>query len=114
VKIWKNIGMAIKAKSGAYLLPDDPSLLPIYEAIQAAGRPLIAHLAEPDGAWLPLYAKNPEIRYYSANPRWHMHGKRGAPVKAEILDARDRLLARYPNLRVVGCHLVVCHSLIFG
>jgi predicted TIM-barrel fold metal-dependent hydrolase len=105
VKIWKNIGMAIRAKSGAYLLPDDPALLPIYEAIQAAGRTLIAHLAEPDGAWLPLDSKNPEIRYYSANPRWHMHGKPGAPVKAEILDARDRLLGRFPNLRVVGCHL---------
>jgi predicted TIM-barrel fold metal-dependent hydrolase len=105
VKIWKNIGMAIKARSGAYLLPDDPALLPVFEAIQAAGRTLIAHLAEPDGAWLPLDAKNPEIRYYSANPHWHMHGKPGAPVKAEILDARDRLLARYPKLRIVGCHL---------
>lgn len=105
VKVWKNVGMAIKGKSGAYLLPDDPALLPVYEAIQAADRTLIAHLAEPDGAWLPLDAKNPELRYYSANPRWHMHGKPGAPVKADILDARDRLLARYPKLRVVGCHL---------
>jgi len=105
VKVWKNIGMAIKAKSGAYLLPDHPALLPIYEAIEAAGRTLIAHLAEPDGAWLPLDAKNPEVRYYSANPRWHMYGKPDAPVKADILDARDRVLARYPKLRVVGCHL---------
>ena len=105
VKIWKNIGMSIKAKSGAYLLPDDPALLPIYEAIQAADRTLIAHLAEPDGCWLPLDAKNPEIRYYSANPQWHMYGKPGAPVKDDILDARDRVLARYPKLRVVGCHL---------
>ena len=97
MKIWKNIGMAIKAKSGAYLLPDDPALLPIYEAIQAADRTLIAHLAEPDGGWLPLDAKNPELRYYSANPRWHMYGKPGAPVKADILEARDRVLARYPE-----------------
>jgi len=34
-----------------------------------------------------------------------MHGKPGAPVKAEILGARDRMLARYPKLRIVGCHL---------
>jgi predicted TIM-barrel fold metal-dependent hydrolase len=105
VKIWKNIGMAIKAKSGAYLLPDDPALRPIYEAIQWADRTLVAHLAEPDGAWLPLDDKNPELAYYSRNPQWHMYGKLGAPVKAAILAARDRLLARYPNLRVVGCHL---------
>ncbi len=105
VKVWKNVGMAIKGGSGAYLLPDDPRLRPIYEAIEAADRTLIAHLAEPDGAWLPLVASNPELRYYSANPQWHMHGKPGAPVKREILDARDRVLARYPKLRVVGCHL---------
>ncbi len=105
VKIWKNIGMAIKAKSGAYLLPDDPALLPIYEAIQRADKTLIAHLAEPNGAWLPLDAKNPEITYYSNYPQWHMFGRAGATDKASILTARDRVLARYPKLRVVGCHL---------
>ena len=105
VKIWKNIGMSIKAKSAAYLLPDDPALLPIYEAIERADRTLVAHLAEPDGAWLPLDAKNPELTYYSNNPQWHMFGKTGAPVKEDILKARDRVLARYPKLRVVGCHL---------
>ena len=105
VKIWKNIGMAIRSKSGAYLLPDDPALLPIYEAIQGAGRTLIAHLAEPDGAWMPLDARNPEYAYYSRNPQWHMYGKAGAPVKDAILNARDRVLGRDPRLRVVGCHL---------
>ncbi len=105
VKIWKNIGMAIQSRSGAYLLPDDPALLPIYEAIQRADRTLLAHLAEPDGAWLPLDDENPEIAYYSKNPQWHMFGKAGAPDKDAILAARDRVLARFPNLRVVGCHL---------
>jgi hypothetical protein len=105
VKIWKNIGMSIKARTGAYLLPDDPALRPIYDLILKADRTLVAHLAEPNGAWLPLDAKNPELRYYSNNPQWHMYGKAGAPVKEDILKARDRLLALYPKLRVVGCHL---------
>lgn len=105
VKIWKNIGMAIRGKSGSYLLPDDPALRPIYEAIGRADRTLVAHLAEPDGAWLPLDDKNPELPYYSKNPQWHMLGRSGAPSKETILGARDRLLARYPKLRVVGCHL---------
>jgi predicted TIM-barrel fold metal-dependent hydrolase len=104
VKIWKNIGMAIRSKSGAYLLPDAPSLLPVYEAILKADRTLVAHLAEPDGAWLPLDDKNPELPYYSKNPHWHMLGK-GTPSKEAILSARDSVLARYPRLRVVGCHL---------
>jgi predicted TIM-barrel fold metal-dependent hydrolase len=97
--------MAIKSKAGTYLLPDDTSLLPIYEAIQRADRTLVAHLAEPNGAWLPLDANNPELSYFSANPQWHMLGRTGTPSKEAILTARDRVLARYPKLRVVGCHL---------
>jgi predicted TIM-barrel fold metal-dependent hydrolase len=105
VKVWKNIGMSIKSKAGAYLLPDNPSLLPIYEAIQQADKTLIAHLAEPNGAWMPLDASNPEFEYYSKNPQWHMYGKNSAPTKESILKARDRVLSLYPKLRVVGCHL---------
>lgn len=105
VKIWKNIGMSVKTKSGAYLMPDAAPLLPIYEAIQKADRTLVAHLAEPDGAWMPLDKKNPEYPYYSKNPQWHMYGKPGVPSKEAILTARDRILAKFPKLRVVGCHL---------
>ena len=74
VKIWKNIGMAIKSKSGLPP-PDEPTLLPIYDMIQRADRTLITHLAEPIGAWLPLDAGNPEFTYYSINPQWHIYGK---------------------------------------
>lgn len=105
VKIWKNIGMGIRGKSGAYLLPDNAALMPVYEAIQKADKTLIAHLAEPDGAWLPLDKNNPEIGYYSQHPEWHMYGRPGIPRKDAILEARDRILERYPKLRVVGCHL---------
>jgi predicted TIM-barrel fold metal-dependent hydrolase len=105
VKIWKNIGMWIRSKSGQYLMPDSPALMPIYEAVQKANRTLVAHLAEPDGAWMPLDNKNPEIRFYSSNPEWHMYNKPGVPKKEEILTARDRIAARFPKLRIVGCHL---------
>ena len=105
VKIWKNVGMGIRSKSGAYLMPDNPALFPIYEAIQKQGKTLVAHLAEPDGAWLPLNSQNPELAYYSAHREWYQYGRPGAPAKQAILRARDRVLARYPKLRVVGAHL---------
>jgi len=105
VKIWKNIGMSIRSKTGEYLLPDNVALTPVFEAIQSADKTLIAHLAEPDGAWLPLDKNNPEIDYYSGHPEWHMHGRKGVPAKETILSARDHILERHPKLRVVGCHL---------
>ena len=105
MKVWKNVGMGIRSKSGEYLLPDNPALLPIYEAIQKAGKTLICHLAEPDGAWLPLDAANTESGYLKSHPEWHMYGHPEAPSKDTILAARDRIMARYPKLRVIGCHL---------
>jgi predicted TIM-barrel fold metal-dependent hydrolase len=105
VKIWKNVGMGIPSKSGEYLLPDNAALTPVFDAIQKADKTLIAHLAEPDGAWLPLDKNNPEIGYYSHHPEWHMYGRQGVPAKEAILAARDHILERHPKLRVVGCHL---------
>jgi predicted TIM-barrel fold metal-dependent hydrolase len=105
VKVWKNVGMGIRSHSGAYLLPDHPALLPIYQSVQNEGKTLICHLAEPDGAWLPLGPSNSEAGYLKAHPEWHMLGREGAPSKDTILAARDRVIARYPKLRVIGCHL---------
>ena len=106
VKIWKSIGMAIRSKSGAYLMPDDPALLPVYRAnIEQANKTLIAHLAEPNGAWILLDNNNPEIRFYSSRPEWHMLNKPGTPKKSEILAARDRIAELNPKLRIIGCHL---------
>jgi len=101
VKIWKNIGMAIQSKKGDYLLPDHSSLLPIYDAIQKADRTLIAHLADPNGMWEPPRTDRP-----TTSPAWwNRYGRPGTPSKEEILLARDRVLAKYPKLRVVGCHI---------
>ena len=105
VKIWKNVGMGIRSKSGEYLLPDHAALTPVFDSIEKADKTLIAHLAEPDGAWLPLDKNNPEIGYYSSHPEWSMYGRAGVPAKEAILAARDRVLERHPKLRVVGCHL---------
>jgi hypothetical protein len=104
-KIWKNVGMAVRSKGGAYLLPDHPVLDPIYQLLQKEGRTLVAHLAEPNGAWLPLNEHNPERGYYGSHPEWHMYGRPGVPSKEAILEARDRVIIRYPKLRVVGAHL---------
>jgi hypothetical protein len=102
VKVWKTIGMGIKSKSGEYLMPDNKALVPIYAFLQKEDRTLIAHLAEPNAAWLPLDAAH--AGYYASNPKWHMYLHPEAPKKDAILAARDRILARFPKLRVVGCH----------
>lgn len=109
VKIWKNMGMDVKFPSGKYVMPDDPAYEPIYKDIAAHNKTMIAHLAEPDSCWMSFEQMgrlhSPDYNYYKQNPCWHMYGKPGAPLKAEILQARDHLLEMNPHLRVVGAHL---------
>jgi len=105
VKIYKSIGMELKSKSGEYLMPDNAVFDPIYEALIARDKTLYAHLAEPSAAWRPLDPSSPHYSYYKENPDWHMYLHPERPAKEAILAARDRILARHPKLRMVGCHL---------
>ena len=102
-KLWKNVGMEIVNPSGKYVMPDDPTLEPIYKDIAAHGKTLIIHAAEPDEAW-GLHPPGSSSKYYEMNPPWDMSKKLGAPDKQTILLARDHVLAMNPTLRVVGAH----------
>jgi predicted TIM-barrel fold metal-dependent hydrolase len=105
VKIWKNIGMELKTPDGRYVMPDDPAFQPIYQAIAAENKTMVAHVAEPTSSWKALDPENPDYEYYKENPEWHMYLHPDHPRKEVILAARDHLLAENPTLRVVGAHL---------
>jgi predicted TIM-barrel fold metal-dependent hydrolase len=105
VKIWKNIGMELKTPDGRYVMPDDPIFEPIYRAIAAENKTLIAHVAEPSSCWQPPNPESPDYDYYNEHPEWYMYRHPEHPRKETILAARDHLLAENPKLRVVGAHL---------
>lgn len=105
VKIWKNVGMEIKDTNGKYLMPNNPVFEPIFIDIARHNKTLIAHLADPDTIWQAPTPSAPDYDYYMHNPRLYMYGRKGAPTKQEILEARDQILERNPELRVVGAHL---------
>jgi predicted TIM-barrel fold metal-dependent hydrolase len=105
VKIWKEVGLELKRPDGSFLLPDDPILDPVYVHLASRRKPLLAHLAEPREAWLPLDPKSVHYGYYSSNPQWHLYGKPEYPSHAQLMDARDHILARHPTLVVIGAHI---------
>lgn len=105
VKIWKEVGMEIKDREGRFILPDDPLFDPIYAFLAERNKPLLAHLAEPLEAWLPLDPQGAHYAYYSKHPEWHVYGRAGFPSHAEIVASRDRILERHPRLTVIGAHL---------
>ncbi|MCC9075687.1 amidohydrolase [Litorilinea aerophila] len=104
-KIWKNIGMEVKNPAGDYVMIDDPIFAPIFKHIAARGRALLLHIAEPLACWQPLDENNPHYGYYSRNPQWHMYGKSDVPSHADLIAARDRVVEKNLNLRIIGAHL---------
>lgn len=104
-KVWKNVGMELRKPDGSFAMPDDPIFDPIYEHLAAANRTLLTHIAEPLACWQPLDSENPHYGYYSKNPQWHMYNRPDYPTHQQLIDARDHLVAKHPNLRVVGAHL---------
>jgi len=105
VKIYKSIGMELRSPAGQFLMPDDPVFEPILQFIRERNRTLFAHLAEPAAAWQPLDPSSPHYGYYKSYPAWHMFLHPERPAKQVILAARDRLLAKHQQLKIVGCHL---------
>lgn len=105
VKLWKEAGMQEKKPDGSYLMPDDPVFDPIYAHLTKRGIPLMTHLADPIDAWLPLDSSSAHYNYYSKNPEWYVYGREGVPSHADIIAARDNILAKHPEIIMIGAHL---------
>lgn len=107
VKIWKNIGMTERDKSGKFIMVDDPHLKPVIDFIASQNIPVTGHLGEPKNCWLPLneMTVSGDSSYYAQNPKYHMFLHPEYPTYDQQIEARDHLLALHPDLKFIGCHL---------
>lgn len=105
VKVWKDIGLDVRDEDGSFVQIDDPRFQPVWDFLADRGVPVIAHTGEPRAAWEPLDKESPHYRFYSENPKYHMHGWDDIPDWTTVIDARDRWLDQNPDLTVVGAHL---------
>lgn len=107
VKIWKNIGMTVRDRSGKFIMVDDPGLDPVVEFIINKGLPITGHLGEPRNCWLPLdkMTVRSDSNYFAEHPEYHMFLHPEYPSYEDQINARDNLLAKHPDLKFIGCHL---------
>jgi len=107
VKIWKEIGMEVRDREGRLVQVDDPHFDPILAYVASEGKTLFSHTGDPVHRWLSF---GPELE----RDGWYREGAgldnrvgrfRGEIAYDAMMLARDRMLHRHPELRVVGCHL---------
>jgi predicted TIM-barrel fold metal-dependent hydrolase len=104
-KIWKDVGMKITGIDGAYVLPDDPIFDPVYALLEKRGVPLMAHIADIEDVWKPLDPNHLFYPYFVECAEWHMYSKPDVPSHADLIAARDRIVAKHPKLTIIGAHL---------
>jgi len=105
VKVWKNFGMVTQDASGAYIQIDDSRLQPIWDFLTTQNIPVMAHIAEPREAWLPLNPEGTHYEYYANHPQYHAYNFPEMPSYETIIAARDRWIAKNPDLNILCAHL---------
>jgi predicted TIM-barrel fold metal-dependent hydrolase len=104
-KVWKNIGMEIRKPDGECVMVDDPLFRPVFEFLEQARKPLIAHIGEPLACWQPLSDDNLHSGYYRQHPEWHMYSRSDVPHHSEQVASLERLAAAHRDLTIVAAHM---------
>lgn len=107
VKVWKNIGMELKDKDGKFVMIDDPRFDTIFNYMAKNNIPLFSHQGEPKNCWLPIEQMTVEgdKQYFSEHPQYHMYKHPEYPSYEDQINARDRMLEKHPDLKVISVHL---------
>jgi predicted TIM-barrel fold metal-dependent hydrolase len=106
IKFWKDLGLSVRDAEGNLLHVDDERLAPIFEKAAELKIPVMFHTADPDAFFLPIDAHNERYEELAAHPDWSFHGSHFS--KRELLDQRDRVIARHPTTTFVAAHVAEC------
>ncbi len=106
VKILKTLGLYLREQvtTGPLVKIDDRRFDPMWEACGALGLPVAIHISDPEAFFLPIDRYNERYEELHAHPNWSFHGK-DFPSNAELIAARDRVLARHPKTTFIGLHV---------
>jgi len=104
LKVWKDLGLMVRDRSGRFVQIDDPRLQPIWDFLSAQHMPVLEHSADPREGWRPLDPTSPNFEYFRTNPDHYPYLHPDVSRWETVIAARDRWLARNPSLTVIGAH----------
>lgn len=106
VKIWKDVGMQLKDQKGNFIQIDDPVFEPVLQYISSRNKTLFTHIGDPVEYWLSNGPEGrPDAWYKAGGGVWNRIGEFRGEVSYDILmRARDHVIRKYPDLKMVGCH----------
>lgn len=94
LKVTKELGLRFRDRAGAMLRVDDPRLFPVWRRAGQLGIPVLIHVSDPIGFFLPIDAQNEHYLTLREFPGWSFHGSHFS--KTELLEQRNRMIAAHP------------------
>ena len=115
LKISKTLGLYLReggfrtsereeGQKGPLVKVDDPRFDPMWDAAGQLGLPVFIHVADPDAFFTPTDRFNERWEELGNHPRWSFYGDE-FPSKAEILEARNRVIERHAGTTFIGLHV---------
>ncbi|MCC6365896.1 MAG: amidohydrolase family protein [Bryobacterales bacterium] len=106
VKVLKTLGLYLRENitSGPLVKVDDRRFDEMWEACAAHQLPVAIHVSDPAAFFLATDRYNERFEELNNHPDWSFHG-RDFPSNAEILAARNRVLARHPKTQFITLHV---------
>jgi len=106
VKVLKTLGLYLRENisEGPLVAIDDTRFDPMWEACGSLGIPVAIHVSDPEAFFLPTDRTNERFEELNNHPDWSFHGK-DFPSNAELMEARNRVLAKHPKTQFIVLHV---------
>ena len=104
LKVWKDLGLAVRDADQRLVLPDDSRLEPLWETAAEIGLPVLIHTADPVAFWWPLDGRNERLEELAAHPDW-WYGHGGVPSYERLMESLITTVAAHPDATFIGAHV---------
>lgn len=106
LKILKTLGLYLRENitAGKLITIDDPRFDPMWDICGNLGIPVAIHISDPIAFFRPIDRFNERYEELSNHPDWSFHGG-DFPSNAELIAARNRVIARHPKTRFIVLHV---------
>ena len=106
LKILKTLGLYLRSSitSGTLVKIDDKRFDPMWDTCGQLKMPVAIHIADPVAFFTPTDRFNERYEELHNHPDWSFYG-RDFPKFMELIEARNRMMARHPNTHFIVLHV---------
>ena len=104
LKLFKQFGLGYRNPDGSLIAIDDLRWDPIWKACGELGLPVLLHVADPAAFFDPIDETNERWEELHRHPEWSFPSDK-FPSREELLEARNRVIARHPQTKFIGAHM---------